>query len=50
MARDELSLLLKTKYTAGPLTSIQNRDELARQLELKYNINLHGGVSHHDRK
>lgn len=41
MARDELSFLLKTKYTAGPLTTVQNTDELARQIQAKYNLNVH---------
>lgn len=47
MARDELSLLLKTRYTAGPLSTPQNYDEIHRQLAAKYNLNLHSTVCQH---
>jgi hypothetical protein len=47
MARDELSLLLKTKYTAGPLATPQNHDEIHRQLAIRYNLNLHSTVCPH---
>jgi len=44
MARDELSILLKTRYTAGPLATPQNRDEISRQLEVRYSLNLNTSV------
>lgn len=50
MARDELSLLLKNRYRAGPLANVVNRDEMARQLQVRYNITLHESEAQNIRK